>query len=75
MEQQYSQQSAVDLQRQFCSEHHVPIFAPTDGICYHCHENIFKPLCSGGYISGISQGQAASVLITSCPHCHHTFVD
>lgn len=50
----------------FCDSNGYPRFAPDDGICYRCGQNIF---------SYYSPKKAASKLITSCPYCNASFTD
>lgn len=59
-------QKAIIFQQKFCLLSGFPLFAPENGICYHCGKQIYEE---------ITTAKAASQLITSCPHCRHTFVD
>ena len=53
-------------QKSYCKTKGLPHFAPTNGICWNCRNNIFKK---------ISFYQAATTLITGCPHCHRSYCD
>ena len=66
MTAKYDAQKAVELQRKFCLFSGFPLFAPRDGVCYHCGNQIYEK---------ISTAEAATRVVTSCPHCNHTFVD
>lgn len=55
-----------EAQRQYCRETKTPRFAPTDGICWSCHKQIY---------SRISLEMASTRLITGCPHCHYSFCE
>lgn len=61
-------------------------FAPSSGICYSCHRQIYSNAmirmrdCRYGQIKeveskGISVEKASTQLTIGCPHCHHSFVD
>ena len=60
---------AIAAQMIFCNKHNLPMFAPSNGICWRCRKNIYE----GEY--GISVEKAGSMLITGCPYCHRTYVD
>lgn len=59
--------------RELCAQQGLPNFAPTRGICYRCHRNIYQPypIKSGQ----ISEGETGEEYITGCPHCHHSFCE
>lgn len=57
---------AVEAQTRFCEENEVPMFAPGDGYCEHCMNDIYAI---------ITVEEAGKRLITGCPHCNHSFVD
>lgn len=72
---------AIDAQKHYCSVLGQPYFAPRDGICPNCNQNIYsevehvvegKTSITHQY-TGISVDTAASFLITECPHCHNKF--
>ena len=53
-------------QKKYCDENQLPHFAPTDGICWRCHKQIYD---------AISLEKASNTLITGCPHCHYSYCD
>ena len=65
------------LQARYCKENDYPVFAPSGGRCYRCHEQIYADhKTASGYISrGISVWEAGHRLVTGCPHCHYSFVE
>lgn len=64
----YDVDVASEVQAMYCDVNHVPMFAPSSGICPSCRGNIFSP----GHISIL---RAASAYITGCPICHASFCD
>ena len=38
----YDIQKAIAAQEKFCNDHNVPLFAPTDGRCFKCGDNIYS---------------------------------
>lgn len=61
-----SQMNRAWLQKEFCTLNGYARYAPSNGRCWHCGENIYKR---------ITNKRAASELIVSCPACHEVFVD
>ena len=55
-------------QMQYCVEHDYPLFAPRNGICWRCKQNIYSD-------KGYTYDVARKALITYCPHCHASFTD
>ena len=51
---------ALPLQKKYCDDNDVEMFAPLDGHCYSC----------GGVVPDRDDG-----LITGCKLCHRSFVD
>ena len=68
----WSISDAETAQRAYCAKNHLPMFAPSSGVCPRCGSNIYHQCPT---TSGISVWQAATELITSCPHCNTTFCD
>ena len=60
---------AIAAQMIFCSKHNLPMFAPSNGICWRCGRNIYEGE------RGVSVERAGAMLITGCPYCHRTYVD
>lgn len=72
----FNPKRAADAQSRYCDEHECPQFAPHSGNCYRCGRNIYLPTNgSNGSVLGITVDQAASRLITGCPHCNYSFVE
>ena len=71
----YDPGQAIKAQKKYCEEHKLPHFAPYDGICWCCRQNIYKPMEYKEYVSGISVERAGKELITGCPHCNRTYCD
>lgn len=65
---QYNIKMASWTQLQFCKSKNLPLFAPEDGRCAYCGENIYSE-------NGIDVKRAGETIITRCPFCDHTFVD
>jgi len=68
---------ACEAQARFVKEKDWPYFAPSDGVCYDCRNNIYRKIKheSGKYYSGYSVEVASSTLITGCPHCHYSYCE
>ena len=67
---------ARDAQEKFCRDRGIPNFSPFSGICTNCFRNIYYPdRMKSVELRGISVDDAASRLITSCPHCSASFID
>lgn len=77
---------AIAAQYKYCSEKHLPRFAPRTGICYGCGKNIYKQIeherknwetgeVVGSYTTGISVERAGRELVTGCPHCNRSYCD
>lgn len=44
MEKEYDVTKAAAAQKKYCCENEAPHFAPSDGTCYACDENIYRKL-------------------------------
>lgn len=64
-------EQAIRAQKLYCEFRMIPLFIPDDGYCYSCERNIFMDYET----KGITQAVAGRTLITSCPHCHYSFVE
>lgn len=53
-------------QKNYCKNNNLPFFAPNDGFCFSCHNQVFKK---------VNFREASSSLITGCNHCHRSFCD
>ena len=38
----YNISEAIEAQEQFCDKNEYPYFAPDNGICWDCHQNIYS---------------------------------
>lgn len=45
-----------------CEEKNLPLFAPTNGVCWACYRQIFEVLDGTSFITG-------------CPYCHRSYCD
>lgn len=62
---------ACGAQTQYIKMSMSPNFAPSDGICFRCHKNIYQDFIRNGW----DLSRASSSLITGCPHCNYSFCD
>ncbi len=56
----------IKAQRKYAAEIGAPYFAPTRGICWKCHRQIYER---------ISLEKASTELITGCPWCCRSYCD
>ena len=76
MERHFNFVRARDAQERYCDEHELPRFAPFNGICFYCCQNIYSPVeRKNGMVCGVSVEEAGSKLIAGCPHCGHSFCE
>jgi len=67
---------AAAAQKYFCKAKGLPLFAPSDGVCWRCSNNIYKEVeRPDGHKTGYSVEIAGSTLITGCPHCCRSYCD
>jgi len=76
--------SEFDVQQSIKNQQEVwktlPEFAPSNGICCKCHQQIYAPRKYFGrdgtteYKSGIDIEQSKH-LVTGCPHCNRSYCD
>jgi hypothetical protein len=59
---------ACEAQTKLCKEKDYPHFAPMDGRCYECNQNIYKE-------GGRSIEYATTHLVTGCPWCHISYCE
>lgn len=64
-------------QRKYQDEHNSPSFAPSSGVRWKCHQNIYSKIVDKerGWETGISVEEAGRTLVTGCPHCHRSYCD
>jgi hypothetical protein len=79
-------QKAIEAQEDYCKENKLPHFAPSNGVCWKCHKNIYSPIeherknwqtgeVVGSYTTGIDVEKAGRELVTGCPHCSRSYCD
>lgn len=73
--EKFNSNEAIKAQRKLQKEKNYPDFAPSNGICWRCRKNIYSELDHGSYKTGITVEQAATSLITGCPHCNRSYCD
>lgn len=74
----YNISEAIKAQEQFCDKKKYPCFAPGNGICWSCHQNIYSEKGRKRYgkeTHGYSVESAAGQLITGCPFCNRSYCD
>ena len=69
----YNIKEAIKAQEQFCDKNEYPCFAPGNGICWSCHQNIYSE--NGKKTHGISVESAGNYLITGCPFCSRSYCE
>jgi len=69
MEKTIDPQKAMKAQNEFCKKKNYPHFAPGDGRCFKCNNQIY----SGE--RAISVERANSELITGCPYCFYSYCE
>lgn len=74
MDNIYNPAEAIKAQEEYCTAKHVPRFAPANGMCTYCQEQIYAPR-RGKTTGGISLKEAGSRMVTGCPHCHRSFCE
>lgn len=68
---------SMAAQKRYCEEENYPHFAPKNGICCKCNQQIYTEGKNrmGNLSKGISAEKAGSELITGCPHCNWSYCD
>jgi len=61
-EGQSKRQHLIEMQRKYCRENKIPMFACSSGLCRTCGQDIVNK-------------RWETELITGCPKCCRTFVD
>lgn len=74
-EKDFNVSESIKGQKEYCIKNEAPDFAPSNGVCWKCHNNIYKPIKNRGYVSGITTEKAKTELVTGCPHCHRSYCD
>lgn len=74
----YNIPEARKAQYLYCKTNKLPHFAPDDGICWDCHQNIYSENGRTRYgekTHGISVESAGNHLITGCPFCSRSYCE
>ncbi|PPL04963.1 hypothetical protein SAMN05444682_101760 [Parapedobacter indicus] len=66
---------AIKAQKNYQQENKCPAFAPSNGICWKCKQQIYSEKDHGRYKTGISVEKASTQLVTGCPHCNRSYCD
>lgn len=69
---------AVKAQNDYCEENKYLHFAPSDGRCWKCNQDIYAKdgkTRSGKVVDGISVEKARTALITGCPFCNWSYCE
>lgn len=81
---EYNIQTAKNAQRNYCESNGFPHFAPENGRCWYCQNNIYELYTTQrrGFFNdlyesktGITVKEAGESLVTGCPHCSRSYVD
>lgn len=93
MEKTFDVEKAIQAQQEHCKKYAASHpqdlfassmkkgigFAPADGFCYNCRQQIYSAEGFSGVgrrkEEGISVEKARSEFITGCPFCHRSYVD
>ena len=67
--------SAIKAQEQYCKDNHDPLFAPQDGFCHSCGQQIYADIQTNWGTDWGYADRASNELITGCPHCHRSYID
>ena len=59
-------QEKITAQKEYTDKNNLPLFAPRNGKCWCCGNNIYDK---------ISLEKASNDLITGCPFCFRSFCD
>ena len=62
----YDIQKAIAAQEKFCNDHNVPLFAPTDGRCFKCGDNIYKTAAGKPTVLTVRMKVAPHPIISRC---------
>ena len=77
---EYDVERSILAQKDLCERKCIPLYAPRDGVCYSCYDQIYAEKKRVGYkgreySTGISTADAGHRHITCCPHCRKSFCD
>lgn len=72
----YDARRASKAQNDLCVEKRTANYAPSSGVCWSCHRNIYEPVHWGDdHTTGYTVKYASMRLISGCPHCRRSFCD
>ncbi len=81
----FNKGESIKAQAELCKKRDLPHFAPENGICWRCKNNIYEPIEFNTndwktgekvvYITGDTIEKAKTELITGCPHCNKSYCD
>lgn len=74
----FDRAKATEAQENYCKEKGYPHFAPNDGRCWKCNQNIYDnegKSRNGRIRNGISVERAGRQLITGCPFCNWSYCE
>ncbi len=74
-EEDYNVHEACVAQKEYCVKNEAPDFAPSNGRCWRCKQNIYEPIKHETYVTGITVEYAKTKLVTGCPHCNRSYCD
>lgn len=76
-EEIFDPEKAHNAQVAYCREKMYPHFAPSDGKCWRCRQNIYLPGKNRNWYQslGINVERAGREIITGCPHCNWSFCE
>lgn len=66
-EEHFDREKAIKAQEEYCEKAGVPQFAPKDGFCPRCMNQIYG-------VGGVSVEEASTRMVTGCPFCRYSFV-
>lgn len=66
MEHKEEIKEKIQAQKDYCKKNGVPFFAPENGKCWNCRNQIFNRY---------SLEEAGNHIITGCPYCHRSYCD
>lgn len=79
MEKTFDVAASIVAQKKYTTENKVPHFAPQDGRCWNCRQQIYAQMeqhhGASVYHTGIDLDRASNQLTTGCPHCNRSYCD
>ncbi len=78
MAETYDISEAIKAQEKYCVEKGYPHFAPRNGKCFRCGQNIYSEKGRTRSVKewhGISVERASKELVTGCPFCNWSYCE